>query len=63
MTDHSKPVIECTQAAPWDRITRGRVRHHGAHEIGDQQSGWPGGDIVRVRCRWCGHEWTEELAQ
>jgi hypothetical protein len=58
-----KPRIECTEAAPWDRKTPAYVVHHGAEENGDQESGWPGGDIVPMRCRFCGHEWEKELPQ
>ena len=37
--------------------------HDAVYEVGDQETGWPGGDIVRKRCRNCGHEWYAELPQ
>lgn len=55
-------VLECTKDAPW-KGQPGRVRHHDTAEVGEQEDGWPGGDIVRIRCRNCGHEWEQELPQ
>lgn len=63
MNGYAKTIFQCTETTPWDRVTRGPVRHHGAREVGQQQNGWPGGDIVTMRCRFCGHEWEVELAQ
>lgn len=63
MNGYAKDVFQCTESTPWDRKTRGPVRHHGAHEVGEQEDGWPGGDIVTKRCRFCGHEWEVELPQ
>ena len=37
--------------------------HSAAEEIGDQEDGYPGGDIQRVRCGNCGIEWRKELPQ
>jgi hypothetical protein len=56
-------IWECTASNPWDGKKGPRVRHHGAEEVGDQRDGYPGGDIVTKRCRFCQHEWTEELPQ
>jgi hypothetical protein len=56
-------IFECTETTPWDRKTKMRVRHHGAGEVGEQEDGYPGGDIVRMHCRFCGHEWKQELPQ
>ena len=41
----------------------GQWEHTNAHEVGDQESGWPGGDIVRYKCDDCGETWKEELPQ
>lgn len=55
----------CTKATPWDKVERPgqQVQHADAHEVGEQQDGWPGGDIVRMQCPHCGQEWKEELPQ
>jgi len=37
--------------------------HSAAHQVGEQEDGWPGGDIVRMRCNNCGVEWKSELPQ
>jgi hypothetical protein len=55
--------FQCTEATPWDGKER-LVCHHGAQEIADsQEAGWPCGDTVRMRCKFCNHEWTAELPQ
>lgn len=60
-------IFECTKENPWDRTTPGngvRVIHYGAHEVhGSQEDGWPAGDIVKMKCDFCGYEWTTELPQ
>ena len=53
----------CTAETPYDGKAPGYVRHTGAHEVGDQRDGYPGGDIVTMRCDHCGAEWDEELPQ
>lgn len=58
----AEPII-CTKENPWDRKTKGSVRHSDAHEVGEQEDGWPGGDIVTYECRNCGHRWRQELPQ
>lgn len=37
--------------------------HPKAKEEGEQEDGWPGGDIVRMRCPVCGISWKSELPQ
>lgn len=63
MNAYARDVFQCTEALPWDRTTRGRVRHHGAEVHDSQRGGYPGGDLVTYRCRFCGHEWESELPQ
>lgn len=60
--------VECTAAKPWDRVTRpprgeGRIIHPDAHEVGEQEDGYPGGDIITMKCPHCGVTWREELPQ
>jgi hypothetical protein len=62
MTD----IFRCTEDNPWapeKTAPDQRVEHSNVHEIGDQQDGWPGGDIVTMECRNCGTRWREELPQ
>lgn len=58
-------IIECTADTPWSgqKMPIERVRHHDTEEIGEQEDGYPGGDIVRIRCKNCGCSWKEELPQ
>ncbi len=56
-------LVNCTKDDPWTPAKGTPVRHHGAHEVGEQRDGWPGGDIVSMRCPNCGHTWTQELPQ
>jgi hypothetical protein len=57
--------IICTPNHPWDRVKRDDVRvvHTDTHEVGEQEDGYPGGDIVTIGCRICGHRWRSELPQ
>ncbi len=32
-------------------------------EVGEQEDGWPGGDIVTYECPNCGTRWKQELPQ
>lgn len=48
---------------PMPQGATGRWRHTNTEEVGPQESGWPSGDIVTVRCKDCGHTWREELPQ
>ncbi len=58
-------VIECTVEKPWNKIKQpeARVRHHAAREVGEQEDGYPGGDIVTMVCPSCGTKWRMELPQ
>lgn len=59
-----RTIIECTDEHPWDKQnTDARVRHHNVREVGKQEDGYPGGDIVRYECNNCGTRWKEELPQ
>ncbi len=53
----------CTADDPWTPEKAPRGTHRDAHEIGEQQDGWPSGDTVRMRCPHCKVEWTMELPQ
>jgi hypothetical protein len=53
----------CTKEAPWHEGMPTPVEHDAAHEVGDQEDGWPGGDIVTMECSNCGHRWRKELSQ
>lgn len=53
----------CSAENPMPKGATGRWAHTNAHEVGGQRDGWPGGDIVRMRCEDCGHEWEMELPQ
>lgn len=54
----------CTAARPWRRISDGMPAiHPDARELGDQRDGWPGGDLVTMRCPHCGVSWEKELPQ
>lgn len=54
----------CTAETTWSPNikVRGQVIHPDAEE-GRQRDGYPGGDLVDMRCPHCGHEWTMELPQ
>ena len=53
-------TFQCTKETPWDG-RKGRVCHPDAREVGEQRDGWPGGDLIRMRCPHCKHEWEMEL--
>ena len=53
----------CTPERPWKKEDGFPVSHTNAREIGEQESGYPGGDIVHMQCVDCGAEWTLELPQ
>jgi hypothetical protein len=53
----------CTADDPWSPAKSRSAIHPDAVEVGEQQDGWPGGDIVTRRCPHCGHKWEEELPQ
>ena len=50
---------ECTKEDPGKH----HMYHLDAHEVGEQQDGYPGGDIVQYECPYCGASWKEELPQ
>ena len=37
--------------------------HPNAVEVGEQEDGYPGGDIITKKCPDCGKRWKEELPQ
>lgn len=53
----------CSPARPRPAGAPGSWAHPLAREIGEQQDGYPGGDIVTYRCPTCGTTWREELPQ
>ena len=63
------PAMEeftCTAETPWDGKPCPIVRcvvHPDAEEVGEQKDGWPGGDIITLKCPHCGHSWEKELPQ
>jgi hypothetical protein len=58
------PFWECTKETPWKpEEWKGRVSHPDAHEVGEQENGYPGGDIVTYECPNCKHRWRAELPQ
>lgn len=59
-------LFTCTKENPWapgKETAKQRICHPDAHEVGEQENGWPGGDIVRYKCPNCGHRWSRELPQ
>lgn len=56
-------MFECTKDTPWAEGLPTPVRHHNTHEVGEQENGYPGGDIVKIRCDNCGATWRTELPQ
>lgn len=55
--------FHCTATTPWKPEYGTPVVHEGTDNIGEQEDGWPGGDIITVKCRNCGHIWRQELPQ
>jgi hypothetical protein len=55
--------FRCTATTPWDPSKGEWVEHEGAREVGDQEDGYPGGDIVTMQCPHCGTTWRKELPQ
>ena len=65
MTDKRE---RCTPERPYSRTLDeelGCVRwdHPQAREVGEQLDGYPGGDIITMRCHVCHITWKEELPQ
>ncbi len=53
----------CSPENPMPKGAPGIWEHTNAEEVGDQRPGYPGGDLITMRCKDCGHKWTEELPQ
>lgn len=53
----------CTAADPYDPTRHWKGRHPDAREVGEQENGWPGGDIVTYQCPNCGITFKMELPQ
>ena len=53
----------CTPENPWSPDKGAYASHTNIREVGDQENGWPGGDIVTYECKDCGVRWREELPQ
>lgn len=51
----------CTPELPY--AGDGRGIHPYAKEVGEQENGYPGGDIVTMACSICGVRWKKELPQ
>lgn len=58
-----KSIFLCTKGRPWDGRKGLRVEHDGAREVGEQEDGYPGGDIITMECPNCKHTWKAELPQ
>lgn len=59
----SEPRNICTPENPMPKGASGSWLHTNVEEVGEQQDGYPGGDIQKMRCTDCGKEWKEELPQ
>ena len=53
----------CTKDRPWTPDKGTPVQHCDVREVGEQEDGYPGGDIVTYECKNCGHRWRAELPQ
>lgn len=65
-------IEECTEENPYtderhekaqEAGVRVRWSHSRAGEVGEQTNGWPGGDLVTMKCVNCGVTWRTELPQ
>jgi len=56
-------AFNCTKETPWGGEDGVLVCHIDAHEVGDQENGYPGGDIVTYECPNCKARWKTELPQ
>jgi hypothetical protein len=48
---------------PADYPSNSRWAHTNVEEVGDQEDGYPGGDMQRMHCKDCGYTWWTELPQ
>lgn len=53
----------CTAETPWNPSIKGYIVHADSYEIGEQEDGWPAGDIITKKCPHCGLIWKMELPQ
>lgn len=53
----------CTPEKPWRPEYGKRVQHTNVREVGEQENGYPDGDIVTLECADCGTRWRTELPQ
>ncbi len=53
----------CSPEHPMPKDATGHWEHTNTVEVGEQTSGFPGGDIVTILCTDCGKKWKEELPQ
>lgn len=53
----------CTPERPWRVGDPTPAVHPQAREVGEQEDGWPAGDIVTMECPTCGTRWRKELPQ
>lgn len=61
-----REIKVCTEEAPYsEEQDAGNFRWHhpNAYEVGEQEDGWPGGDIVTYYCPVCGLRFKVELPQ
>lgn len=59
---------QCTMENPYtptrdEEEVGNRREHSDVREIGEQEDGYPSGDIVTKQCRNCGLTWKQELPQ
>ncbi len=55
----------CSPENPMPKDAPKNIRwiHSNLEEVGEQENGYPSGDIVRYRCKDCGATWRQELPQ
>lgn len=62
----AREIRVCTEDAPYSKEVDApnvRWQHPKAYEVGDQEPGWPSGDIVTYYCPVCGLKFKVELSQ
>ena len=52
----------CNASAPWHKGAGGGIHPQG-REVGEQEDGYPGGDIIRCHCPVCEVTWKVEFPQ